>query len=41
MVVLRLNLFIFLRLIPNMNLKISITKIFENFIIFALTHTID
>ena len=30
----------FLKLIPNMNLKISISKILENFIFFPLTHTV-
>ena len=30
----------FLKLIPNMNLKISISKIFKNFIFFPLTHTV-
>ena len=30
----------FLKRIPNMNLKISISNIFENLIFFPLTHTV-
>ena len=40
MVVFGLELFNFLKLIPNMNLKTSISKIFEKKKFLSLTHTV-